>query len=335
MADEDVATVVKVLATIAIGVLVLGPIFAMGINLSGSTVAIHPADDPDPELASGNIPNWVRVESTTGRTAAYTSDSGHTSFSAPLNTSQSYTATVVTKFDSDADTNATYTLLGHNYGEFALHYDNGSYRAVVENDNQSAAASLPAPDPTNPTLVGVHYNASTDSMQVIRATNRSTPTALTNETAQRPVSFTVDGWLDELRLLQGNLSESQLARNANTPSASLHTTNRVARIMWDIESSSPTVYFTDTTASISGATWTTGVSDPGLVRGQDYDLSSDPFTVHVLDGGLIEDAPVAFVSWNGPFGTFIQSIQGLARTALTLLAVATIAIGGRRALSAF
>lgn len=335
MADQDARDITKILATIAIGVLVLGPIFSMGIGLSGSSVQIAPVDNPNPVLESGDIPSWVGVEASTGITARYTEDGGHTSFSAPLNTSDTYTATVVVELNESADTNATYTLLGYNNGEFALHYDDGQYLAHVEADNKSATATLPAPNPRQPAVVGLHYNATSAELQVIRETTRSAPAQLSNATATEPVSFTLDGSLDELRLVQGNLSSSQLSRVSSTPAASLPGADRVARIMWDEDSSSVPVYFTGSSATVTGATYTDGVQDPGLAQGSDYDLSGNPFTVHVLDGGLIEDAPVAYVSWNGPFGTFIQSIQGLASTALGLLAISTIAIAGRRALSAF
>lgn len=334
-AESDVNTTVKILATIAIGILVLGPIFQMAGSLSGSQVQIHPIDNTETQLASGDIPHWVGVTATTGRGIEYTSDGGHTSFSAPLNTSESYTATTVVELSSDADLNATYTLLGYNSQEFALYYDNGTYLAYVDHDNQTATASLPAPSPRSQTLVGFHYNATSDSLQVLRETTRSPTVALSNQSDSTPVSWTLDGTQDELRLVQANLTDSQLARLSSTPAASLPGTDRIARIMWDHADEPPEAYFTGSTASVTGGEYTSGVPDPGLTRGQDYELFSNPFVVRVLDGGLIEEAPVAYVSWNGPFGTFISSIQELANTALLLLAIATLAIGGRRALKTF
>lgn len=332
--DTDVRRILKLLAVVAIGIIVLAPIFQIGLGLAGSHVQIHPVESNPATVTGNDIPDGVTVAATTGQTAAYNGHGSHTTFDASLNTSRTWTATVAVKLAPDASTAATYTLLGYQHDEFSLHYSNGSYLGHVAIDNQSATTTIPAPNPRTWTVVGIHYNADNDTANLVRATTRSTPVALTNASASRPVSQALNGRLDELRLFHDRLTDSQLSRYSATPAASLPQANRVARIMWDVDTTgTPRVWFTGTTASVIGGTLGNGIPQPGLVQGQDYQLLSDPFRVQTLDGGLIDEAPVAFVSWGGPLGHFFNSLVSLGNAALTLLIVAALGVAGRRALN--
>jgi len=70
--------------------------------------------------------------------------------------------------------------------------------------------------------------------------------------------------------------------------------------MYDEGSGTTTeAYFASaSSATITNPTWTSGVADPTLDRGTDYELNADPFEVRFPSSGYFDGAPVAYVDWS-------------------------------------
>jgi len=84
-----------------------------------------------------------------------------------------------------------------------------------------------------------------------------------------------------------------------------------------------TAYYADGDATLVGDTaLVDGVDAPGLVRGTDYTIETEPFTFRAVAGGYLDGAPVVFLGGaGGVFGGLLDQLTNVGTTALGLLVI--------------
>lgn len=183
----------------------------------------------------------------------------------------------------------------------AWYYDDGSrnsYRVNVSAPNQ----------PTNFSMVTVRANDT--HLTIFRNTTQGETEALSGSSiAQANVNATNwDGRLEELRTFDDPLSDSEISSLHSQPVHPQPGTNRTARAMFDQpDRATQHLYFTGTGLLTSNVTYSAG--HPGsemqgvslwneLTGESDYRWDSDGPRIMAVDGGELDGAPVAFVSFD-------------------------------------
>ena len=135
------------------------------------------------------------------------------------------------------------------------------------------------------------------------AATASVVTDAANATGQTLVADNLDGRLDETRVFNSTLDSSEQSRLYQRPTAPAPGTNRTARVMYDAYGSygsSLPIYIAGDSASLSGVTKGQGLQGEATAEGTDWSLSSG--TVSLLAGGVLDGAPVVFVTWTAAGG---------------------------------
>jgi hypothetical protein len=166
----------------------------------------------------------------------------------------------------------------------------------------------------------------------LRVNDTSTATVSTdsaNATAQTLQTKPLDGRVDETRTFNGTLSSTEQSALYTAPTAPLESAPRQSRIMYDSYGSldSIPVYLAGGSLDGTAATKAGGLVGQGATEGDDWSLSSG--TLSLLPGGVVEGAPVVFVTWafGGGSGGGVVNFQQLIATmggGLRLLALVAI-----------
>lgn len=234
-----------------------------------------------------------------------------------------WSVTAVANPDTADDTTwngkATHTIIAVDNETLVVSYDDGQWSAYYDDGSVSAKVNVSATTDETPIVVTRDADAGTLSIHAEEATDTK---ALDTDTEQRGVNLEWAGTIDEVRFINGTLTDSQIQTFRDDPINPLDVTTHEARWMFD-EGEGPTSknYYNGTDAQLVGVGWAGGVVDPGLSEGVDYAVSFDPLTVTILADGYLDPAPVAYVVWRGPLSATAQAIIGGFSGAFELLPV--------------
>jgi hypothetical protein len=166
------------------------------------------------------------------------------------------------------------------------------------------------------------------TLRVNDTTTASVQTDSANATTQTLQTQPLNGSVDETRVFNGSLSSTEQTVLYASPTAPLESAPRHSRVMYDSYGSldSIPVYFTGGSLDGTAATKAGGLPGQGAAEGTDWSLSGD--TLNLLSGGVLEGAPVVFVTWAfGAAGGGIVNFQQLLATlggGLSLLALVAV-----------
>lgn len=316
----------RTLVKLFIVVLVAGAIFPVFLTLGGPTgsAVINATTSSYTVVDSSvdDIPTHVTVRATREYAVALDGNDVVES-TAPTNlTDGDWMLCAAAELDESTDQNLTYDVFAYKNATVLLQFDAGQWSAYYDNGTHDAKAEIAAPSPTDGlTPVCAGFDNSSQTLVVTRATSVSNPVALTSSPDARNISENWTGRIDEVRGF-GTFSNSTMTSYGSDPVQPLPGTDRLARFMFDDGSgSTSTVYFTSADAQLVGATWTTGLDDPGMTRGIDYRLEPDPFRLKIASGGYLVGAPVEFVTWSETSGATRAIIELLPLLAALLILV--------------
>jgi hypothetical protein len=322
-----------------IGVVIIGILIDVGAVVSSGEQSIEYPDGSFTVLDSrvDDIPGSVSVRATTERALAFDGES-YVESSEPKNLSDSWTVCATGELDSDANEDATYTLVAYDNETILLEYDAGQWSAYYDNGTHDGKATVDIEESgglfgdDGLTPVCGRFNESTGNVSV-HSLDGDASAPLTASTTSRNVSWGWEGTIDEARTFNDSLSDETIDEYIDDPVQPLPGTNRTARFMFDEgEGSSTRVYFANVDATVVGATWTGGVPNPSkwlglasaIEEGDDYELAEEPFSIRVVESGYLDGAPVIHVSWGGA-GDFPFNLMGLLTLFMGLIILVTIA----------
>ncbi len=245
----------------------------------------------------------------------------------------SWSLATTAQLSEDANQQATYNVLGVDNGTILVEYADGSWRAIYYDGNESAIAAVAATDETSLTPLVVRWNE-TASELTLTTESGSTTGALNTTSPDRHVANNWVGTIDEIRFVNGTISASSTSTYLDDPINPLRFEDHAGRIMFEAGSGNTAeVYYSNATATISGGTWTSGVSAPALEQGTDYRVSVDPLSITVVQGGYLDGSPVAYATWgSGLSGTLSVIINGFGASIelvpiIMLVSLASITVG--------
>jgi hypothetical protein len=204
-----------------------------------------------------------------------------------------------------------------------------------ENGRDSYRVTVAAPSPTDYTWVAAHHDGTTLTIYRNTTAGGSTSTTADSITSARTTSSNWHGRLDETRTFDDALTSSQRAALVADPVGPLENGTRTARIMYDQgQGTSTPIYFADTGATVSNASWVGGLDGQSLTAGTDYTIDEGAGTITALAGGRLEGAPVVFIDYRylgtnavGEVATAISGTLGVfGAAALLIPAVAVLAV---------
>lgn len=337
---EAVLTVVIVAVVALIGVLIVGTIVGGVIPESGADYEFTPTADQT-ETIDDQIeeePAIFSVDATTGNAVQLPGEDADGTRStvafgagdAVLDSNNGNATVVATgALDEGANGAATYNLVAMDNETLVVNYQAGNWTATYVDGAESAQASVPATSPTDLTTVAVRVTnqSGTHNLTIRAAGNQTTATADTNAES-RPLQQDWYGTADDYRFIHVAASDSELATLTTDPVGG-SALNHSARYMLDEGSgdTSRAFYSNSEATLLGGVTWTSGLSDP-LVRGTDFTASFDPLEVTPLSGGLLEDAPIVYVTYESGLNAEVQAFAsgfGDAIALIPILLIVTIA----------
>lgn len=219
----------------------------------------------------------------------------------------------------DANQNASYTAFAHANETILIQWRDGQWWAY--HDSGSADASVAVNASTAEQPVVVTWENATSELSIETSQEQATATADTN-TESREVAWDWAGTLDEVRVLESEPTANDTSSYLDEPVAPLPDSEdqQHARLMLDEgEGSTTEVFYLDRDATLVEAGWGAGVDGPGLEEGQDFEFGEEPFAVEPLNGGLLIQSPVAYVTWGDRIGGVVSAVVGVLPTLLFLL----------------
>lgn len=330
MADPDIQTVAQTagaaIVVIAVTAVVLNQ-FAAVTMLSGFT-SVDANTDNFSNVNSNvqEVPSSVDVSPTSERAVRLSTST--ISADLPPFTQGDWSACTAASLSADANQDGTYNAFAYDNASVLVQYDAGNWRAYVTNGSHYATTTVPAPSPQDGfTPVCARYDDATDTVTLNASGNTSTSVLSTSRPA-RNVSESWNGRLDETRVWNRTLTDSETAGYASRPNLPI-TDDRVARFSFDEGSGPDTrVYFLNGTVSIGGASWTQGLTSPAAPASA-YELSGTPFQIQLTDGGVLDGAPVVWVDYTSPFGGVLSQVFSVGAAALGLLIVGILVMAAR------
>lgn len=287
-------------------------------------------DDGETQLVDSGVderPDILDVRATTEYGLAL-DGSGYAEAETPDNWSDaSWSVAAVGELDGDANQAAAYTLVGVDNGSIEISFDAGEWVGYYHDGGEDAVVSVDASDATDETGVVLTFDDEVDEL-TIYADDASDSATLDGDVATRNATWEWVGMVDEVRFFDAELSQSDAEAFADDPIQPVAAGDTAARYMFDEGAGSTSdAFYADLTASLEGsAGWGSGVEDPGLEEGSDYELAFAPFEVTVLAGGYLVDAPVVHVSYADGVAALMQRVSGLVGSALGLAAIGLVLI---------
>jgi len=302
---EETEELIRLVIGATIAVALIPAFFSLGGGIDASSATVSDTGAGATTTLDSSIseqPDGLQVRAT--RENALQLDESAVTSNATDNVSDgSWTLCAVGQLSSDANTDATYALAAADNGTALLLFSNQTWVAYYQNDStgETAKATLSAANPQSSlTPVCGRFDDATDELVVMADGTVSAPDTADATTDSRSVAHDWRGTIDEIRAFDEPVANATLTAYASDPIQPFPGTQRAARMLFDEGSgSTTTVYFAGEDASIGTATWTDGVSGPGLSAGTDYSITVDPLAITILSGGYVEGAPVVFVSWGG------------------------------------
>lgn len=181
--------------------------------------------------------------------------------------------------------------------------------------------------PGNWTTVQLMLDAG--SLELIEDNTLSSTTA-TNDGNTTSATFSgenLNGTIEETRVFDRPLTNSERQTLVDTPTAPLPNTERAYRVMYDAYSvpSAFPAFFAPGNADVGDIQLVSGASEQPTERGTDWRL--DGGTVVALAGGSLDGAPVVYVQYTAEFGGLVEtlhSLQTVMSGGLNLLALGAV-----------
>lgn len=337
MSDQIEAVMAAVVIAIValVGVAVIAPVAGVVTDTSATDTdtEFSPLDTKRSVVSSneGLDETSVTVQATRGNAVAMDGD-GYVNATPPEDWSnRSWSVMAVADPNIGDDTyfnrDATHNVVSADNATLRVDWDRGSWAAYYEDPSSGASALVRVPATADRTPIVVTHNETGDTL-TITADGGSETASLTAFTEARNVSLNWVGAIDEVRYIDGLVTDEQITRYQSDPISPLPAADHRARWQFD-EGSGDTSrgFYNASTARLVGAGWTSdGVPGPGLDRGADYELEGDPIAVLVVDGGYLDGAPIAYVRAIGPLGKVLNSIVGGVNSAFTLIPVVLLGL---------
>jgi len=324
---------VERVAAIAIGIAVL--VVVLSALVSSSTVAQGsiPLSDGVATFSSPSVAN-ATISNSTGRAAELSGGAVEISGAVGVR-GDTWSLSTYVDVDDSSRTQVVWTVrenwqLAYDgvAGEWELWYYNSS-------STNSYSTSVSA-SPTGLTNVQAQRDGQTVTLYNSSGSSSSiTITPGTDSSAPVPATQPLDGRLDETRVWQAALNATQRQQLRDEPLDPVGVGNRSAQLMFDRDGSSVAVDFSSASGSLTGAaTRGSGLAGAELVKGVDYRV--DGSELIALDGGSLDEMPRVAVSHGGLLGAGVfGALLGLMRSAIGVLALLMLAIGGVVALNKF
>jgi len=196
-------------------------------------------------------------------------------------------------------------------------------------------ASIPAPDPYNRTQIGVAANET--HLVVYRNTADVMTLSLASGGATVPEADNWYGTVEETRLFDDRLSHDKINATYDHPTRPVQGGDELARVMYDMWPSEATVdiYWSRSSMQRTNTSVVEGFEGEPVSRGSDllgndYSFDQDTNTISVHDGGVLDEAPVVFVSYDANVEGALSGVTGtvmqLVGLLLGLLMLATVAV---------
>lgn len=321
--SEDVRQMVILAVVVGVAVVVVGQVFAAAAGADDSRQSFQSAVEIDGDTATltGSNVSVGGVEQSLGDAAALDgSRDSYVAGAAAPNVSGDFYAGTYVRVDNTTGTRTVYAddqrliLYNGSSGQWVGVY----YEAST---GRTWSTSLIASDPTNWTHVALQLDAG--ALELIEDNQFSSVTATNdgNVTTQAFTGDNLEGDLDETRVFDEPLTDSERQQLVDSPTAPLDTAERDYRVMYDSYSSSPgsfPAFFVSSSVDASGVTLVDGFAGQPTQAGTDYRVNGD--TITALDGGSLDGAPVVYAAWTASVGLFnsIFVIGGLVGTAFRL-----------------
>lgn len=189
--------------------------------------------------------------------------------------------------------------------DLIIYYDGGADAFGVWWYNRSTRGSftttIPAPSPTTMTLVCGHHDGA--EIHVSRNTTRSSSVAVSGSGISDVPSANWKGALEETRVFQSDLNNTQLSNYVADPALSVNDTTPAVRLMYDVwsRSSGDTTigaYFHAGDAQLTNGSFVDGFSEPAVAEGADYRVSNDKERITLPPGGELGSGDVLFAEYD-------------------------------------
>jgi hypothetical protein len=222
--------------------------------------------------------------------------------------------------------------------EYQLSYSaaNGGQYVVWYFDEQTrdtySTSVAAASDPTDLTAIVIERDGETLTLSKETNGTLSASVQTTGDSfAELPTDTSLDGRLEETRVINRTLTSSEKSQYATDPIAPLAVGNRTSRLMFDTRGDGVAVDFRNASGSLTGdAGRGDGVAGEELVQGQDFsvtDPQQDTQTITALAGGQLENMPRVFLTAINDFTQLIQLVStafGLAGVVLVIVVAAKV-----------
>lgn len=324
---------VQTIGSLAIGVaivgLVLGSFFgAVGGVSSGQIQSPVPFGNNDVADLQGTNITINSVNQSLGQSARLdgSADSYVAGSEAP-DVSGDWTVSVGVSVENTTGTRIVYAdderliLFNGSSGEWVgVWYDNAR--------GQTWSVSQLASNPANRTVLQLMLDGGTLSISEDATFSSAVATNDGNTTSNTFDGENLNGTVDEVRVFNDSLTNSERQQLVDAPTAPLTTAPRAYRVMFDSFDSSPSTYpafFVGGSVEASSVTRANGFNEQPTERGDDWTLSLGDIVAQ--DGGSLDGAPVVYVDYIGQTGALVgvlETLAGVANSGVRLLAVGVI-----------
>lgn len=334
-ADRDVKEIGSAILVVVVLVITVGAIIT-GVYGSGA-----PASNEISKISGGtaDIDQFVQQQPQVNQSlgdAAQLDANSSLSSGADVDVSGNWTLTTHVRLNSSVDLqNDTRRVI--RVDDFVyLDYAEGNWRATYYDDSSlnTYQVNLSAVNATSFNYLEVSKNAT--HLRIQSDNSRSNSVALAD--GQSVGNLSADpliGAIDETRLYDAQLTANQSQTLYQRPTAPLPA-NQEFRIMYDSFSDNPSsfdVFRADGSLSATGVDTTNGLQGGGAVRGTDYEVDLTSAQLSTKDGGTLDGAPAAYVTYTGsgsPWPALIVQIYNAIQGVFGILLVAILAMAGAR-----
>lgn len=323
---------VIVLGVVAlVGIAVFSPLAGIAVDMgesAGDDAIEYPDAGETYELdrAIDEEPSTLDVAPSQEYAVAFDGD-GYLSDDIDEFESGDWSIAITAQLADGANEQATYALFAVDNGSVLVEYHDGDWRAINYVGDDSATATVPASDASEFTGLVASWDETAQELTLIEDGENSDTGALTADDPDRRVANDWYGTVDEVRLWNQTADVSVASEYSADPIQPLAEQDHHARYMFNEgDGETTTAYYSDSSATLTGAAWVGGVEAPELVEGTDYAISYDPLEIQILETGYLDGAPVVFVAWDSGLGGPIASIIAGVGSAMQLVPIIMIAI---------
>lgn len=328
---QSIISVVVIGMIALVGLAVMGPVIGIAVDnsITDSETAVEPQTGESVVVDEDVVEEDVSVSVTATREFGLETDgTGYADADPPSDWGAgNWTVTAVARPDTENDAwnpKATHNVIAVDNETLRVDWDAGQWSVYYDENGSTALAQVPATADETPIVVRHNETADTISITADGATDEAT---LDADTEARNTSVNWVGMIDEVRFIDGQLTDSQGETFRQNPIDPLKGATHEARWMFDEgQGSTSEAYYGGSDASLVEAGWTRGVRDPGLEQGVDYELDNNPLAIIAQSDGLLDGAPVVYVNAVHPLGAALNSLTSGISSAFGLVPVLLLVI---------